>query len=166
MKSSLKIKNNMASFKTKAQGFQDLIQDEIFATTEDIATKAIQDVPVDKGMLKNSINTQVTELKGVVEVMSEYAPYIEFGTGTKVDVGNYADYANEFKGRNHGSMAEFEQSLRDWIKSKGIEESALYPIMMSILRLGIAPQPFLFPNFEVETNKMLDRLKKKIDGVK
>lgn len=152
----------MVSFKTKAQGFHDLMQDEIFATTEDIATKAIQDVPVDKGMLKNSINTQVTDLKGVVEVNSEYAAYIEFGTGTKVDVRGYADYAKQFQGRKHGTMAEFEQSIRDWMKSKGIEEKALYPIMISILRLGIAPQPFLFPNFEVESKAMLERLRKKI----
>lgn len=44
---------------------------------------AIREVPVDTGLLRNSINTQVNveDLTATVGTNLEYAPYVEYGTG-------------------------------------------------------------------------------------
>lgn len=162
MKQRLEIKGNKAMFSGMAAKFKSMVEDEIAITTQNVADGARRDAPRDKSFLVNSITGESKGLEGLVQVRMEYAAYLEFGTGTKVDAGKYADYAKTFQGNTTGTFEEFKTSLLDWMARKGIDENALFPIMMSILRAGIAPQPFLFPAFELETNKMLERLKTKI----
>ena len=58
-------------------------------------------VPVDTGELKNSINARVEQdgWAWAVGTPVEYSPYVEFGTGSFVDVPQgLEDYAIQFKG--------------------------------------------------------------------
>lgn len=91
--------NNLRAFDKKT------LSNELGKTAFDIARKAKQAAPVDKGTLKQSIRT---ELKGkTVEVIAgaHYAPYIEFGTGGQVklddmlELGIPASYAEQFRGK-------------------------------------------------------------------
>lgn len=76
------------------------IEDSILA----IESEAASNVPVDTGALKQSIQSQpikVTknQITGGVEVGADYAPYVEFGTGTRVKVPSELNaFAAQFKG--------------------------------------------------------------------
>ena len=76
------------------------IEDSILA----IETDAANDVPVDTGTLKNSIQSTPikatkNEITGGVEVCAEYSPYVEFGTGTRVKVpSELSAFASQYKG--------------------------------------------------------------------
>ena len=76
------------------------IEDSILA----IETDAANDVPVDTGTLKNSIQStpikvSKNEITGGVEVGAEYSPYVEFGTGTRVKVpSELSAFASQYKG--------------------------------------------------------------------
>lgn len=69
-----------------------------------IESEAASNVPVDTGALKQSIQSQpikVTknQITGGVEVGADYAPYVEFGTGTRVKVPSELNaFAAQFKG--------------------------------------------------------------------
>lgn len=58
-----------------------------------------------KGFLRQSIQGGVTNKSAYVEASAKYAPYVEFGTGRKVDLshlekmGIKKSYAEQFKGR-------------------------------------------------------------------
>ena len=72
----------------------------IFDGAHRIANLAKDNAPVDYGFLKNLIVAErVGELGAKVESLANYSAYLEFGTGTKVDVpAELADYAIQFKG--------------------------------------------------------------------
>jgi HK97 gp10 family phage protein len=76
------------------------IEDSILA----IESEAASEVRVDTGALKNSIQStpikvSKNEITGGVEVGAEYAPYVEFGTGTRVKVpSELTSFASEFIG--------------------------------------------------------------------
>jgi HK97 gp10 family phage protein len=76
------------------------IEDSILA----IETEAANEVRVDTGALKNSIQSNPikvskNEISGGVEVGAEYAPYVEFGTGTRVKVpSELSAFASQYKG--------------------------------------------------------------------
>jgi HK97 gp10 family phage protein len=66
-------------------------------------TNAKMDCPVDMGILRNSIHTEAfqdaTGQGYEVLTLVEYAPYVEFGTGTRVSIPTgYDEYAAQFKG--------------------------------------------------------------------
>ena len=76
------------------------IEDSILA----IETDAANDVPVDTGALKNSIQSTPIkatkdQITGGVEVGANYSPYVEFGTGTRVKVpSELSAFASQYKG--------------------------------------------------------------------
>ena len=95
---------------------------EVNASALAIQSKARRDVPVDNGILRNSI--QLKEVNGKDKVMYtvgsalKYAPYVEFGTGGLVSVpSGYEDFAMQFKGK----------------KGK---------------KINLKPRPYLIPAFE------------------
>ena len=88
-----------------------------------------------------------------------YGVYVEFGTGKQVQVpSELRDIASKFKGRK-GSFKEGLESIKDWCRSKGIDEKAAYPIFISILEKGITPQPYLYPSFVEGRKQYLKDLK-------
>lgn len=101
-------RTSLRAFTQYLNGLQNQVKDLVRAEIEDamlsIESESAQNVPVDTGFLKNSIQSTPIhirngEITGGVEVGAEYAPYVEFGTGTKVDVPDELNaYALQFKG--------------------------------------------------------------------
>lgn len=118
-------------------------------TSREIQLDAVQRAPVNDGNLRQSIKQNpLGDLKYEVVVGADYGPYVEFGTGPKVQVpAEFADMAQQFKGKGSGSYEDGLKSIKDWCRSKGIEESAAYPIFMSLIKNGQRPQPYLYPAF-------------------
>ena len=116
--------------------------------------------------LKTSIDVRGSQLSREVFTDVKYAPYMEFGTKSKVEIPpGLEGYAMQFKGGG-GSYEDFEASIKRWAQLKGIPEEAVYPIMKSILHKGVKAQPFLFPAFFAEQPQLLKRLKKVLRGIK
>lgn len=101
-------KQSLNTFFKYLKNLESDIADYVRAEIEDsmlaIETDAASDVPVDTGNLKNSIQStpikvSKNEIIGGVEVGAEYAPYVEFGTGTRVKVDSeLSAFASQFKG--------------------------------------------------------------------
>lgn len=129
-------------------------------------------VPIDKGQYVGYrvINT------------APYAPYVEFGTGGKVDAPKeWSTYARQFKGKGGGgNIDDFLLNIAEWVRAKGItgrysvktrrrlgnsisqlEEDleAAYPIFLSILRNGSRPHPFLYPAYVTGVKKIIQDVK-------
>ena len=123
----------------------------ISETTDSNAEMIVADAkvlaPINKGKLGQSIaKEEVTKLNYKVVVNSPYGAYVEFGTGKKVSVPkDLQDQADKFRGGKGGTFEEGLQAIKDWCRSKGIEEKFAYPIFISILNEGITPQPYLYP---------------------
>lgn len=134
----VKLKGNKAllnKLKAVGQVGKDLIEEEVFSSLQEIRNEAVSRVPVDTGILKNSIVVQNEKLSGKVIVNAKYAPYVEFGTGTRVDVPEgLKDYAIKFKG-------------------KGIKE------------VNLPAQPFLFPAWFRETKELMINLEKGLSKI-
>src|SRR4051812_24168348 len=75
----------------------ELIQETAF----NIAAESNRAAPVDMGALHGSTHvTQVTTMGATVEVLKNYAAYVEFGTGGMVNVPQGLEqYAMTFKGK-------------------------------------------------------------------
>jgi len=101
-------KQSLRDFYKYLKDLENDVSDYIRAEIEDsmlaIESEAASNVAVDTGALKNSIQStpiKVTKNKitGGVEVGAAYAPYVEFGTGTKVKVpSELNNFAKQYKG--------------------------------------------------------------------
>lgn len=130
----LKFEGNKSVFSGIEKQFESLLEEEIFDTTEAIADGARSRVPVDTGLLKGSIITRHEKFEGEVIAAQHYAPYVEFGTGGFVDV-----------------PAGLE-TYASRFKGKGIKQ------------VNLPPRPFLYPTWKQETNEMMNRLERAING--
>ena len=147
----------------------------INAETESIAfqieTDAKKLAPKNFGKLAQSIShAKVKPALYKVTVNEFYGAYMEFGTGSKVNVpAEFADMANAFKGKKQGTFKQGLEAIKVWCKAKGIPEEAAYPIFAKILGAGINPQPFLYPawvkgkkDYQNNLERLLKSLNKKI----
>jgi len=143
--------------------------------TEDAAFQieadAKQRAPKNFGKLAQSIShSKINDSNYKVTVNEMYGAYMEFGTGTKVQVpAEFKDMASSFKGATGRSFADGLEAIKIWCKAKGIDEKAAYPIFAKILGAGVNPQPFLYPawikgkkDYENNLKKVLNHLNKKI----
>lgn len=143
--------------------------------TEAIAIQIENDAkvlaPKNFGKLAQSISRKkVKDLLYKVTVNELYGAYMEFGTGTKVQVpAEFKDMANSFKGQKGGTFKQGLEAIKVWCRAKGIDEKAAYPIFAKILGAGVNPQPFLYPawvkgkrDYLNNLEKILKRLNKKI----
>jgi len=135
--------------------------DTTSANAQEIAAMAKVNAPSNLGKLKQSIHeSKVTDLNYKILVGSDYGAYLEFGTGKKVRVpAELQKEAARFRKKSSGSFEQGLQSIRDWCKSKGIDVNAAYPIFISILKNGIAPQPYLYPAFVKGRKRYINDLK-------
>ena len=82
-----------------------IVKGEIEDSLLKIESEATKKVKVDTGALKNSIQStpikqSKTKVEGGVFVGANYAPYVEFGTGTEVEVpSELTQFAKQFKGK-------------------------------------------------------------------
>jgi len=98
-----------------------------------IESDAKSRVVVDTGRLRSSIKTEkLGELGRTVYTNVEYAPYVEFGTKSKVNTTimgeDYSEVAIQFK-KSNGGLG------------------------------GVIPRPYLFPAFETERPRIIKALK-------
>jgi len=130
----LKFSTNRANFKKRIKDISDMVEGEIEASAFDIRSQAVTTVPVDTGILKGSIKVVPGEHRfhKIIEAGAHYAPYIEFGTGTLVNVpSGLEDYAIQFKG-------------------KGVKQ------------VNLPARPFLIPAWEKERLKLVERIRKQL----
>lgn len=142
------------------------IDAEMAAVMNEFINRAVQDAPVDQGVLKNEITMSRNGLMDYTGVSSaNWSAFVEFGTRNRVQVpGEYSDYAAQFKGSSTGSSKSFFDSIKDWVKRKGIDEGAAFPIFISILRQGTRPHPYFFkqlPQAQADINKNLQGVVKR-----
>ena len=111
-----------------------------------------QSAPVDSGFLRNSIGEEKkTDFIRQYFVNANYAAFLEFGTGARVEVPNeLKEVAAQFRGPYPGTFDAGLESVKDWCRRNGIDEDAAFPIFMSILRRGIEPRPFIYPALKQE----------------
>jgi hypothetical protein len=82
----------------------DFVRAEIEDSILSIESEAVSNVRVDTGALKQSIQStpikvSKNQISGGVEVGANYAPYVEFGTGTRVKIPTeLSQFAAQFKG--------------------------------------------------------------------
>jgi HK97 gp10 family phage protein len=114
------------------------------------------------GRLLSSIKTVQANKKDLVAITYSdvnYAPYVEFGTKTKVEVPNGLEsYAAQFRG-NGGSFEQLEQNISAWARNRGIPQENVKFIAMKIAQFGVKAQPFLFPAWESERPKFEKAIK-------
>lgn len=118
--------------KLKAEVSRDLA-----IAAQNIRSDAVQGAPVDTGRLKGGtgIEKRAGGLNWKVFNNVRYAPYIEFGTGRRVNL-------SELK------KAGFPASYAAQFKGKGIRQ------------VNIRPQPFFFPAINRETPEAFKRIRK------
>ena len=148
-----------------------LINYETQAIAFQIENDAKKLAPKNFGKLAQSIsNKKIKDSQYKITVNEFYGAYMEFGTGTKVQVpAEFSDIAKSFKGQKSGTFEKGLEAIKVWCRSKGIDEKAAYAIFAKILGAGINPQPFLYPawikgkkDYENNLKKLLAKMNKKI----
>lgn len=101
--------------------------------------------------------------------LAPYAAFVEFGTGAKAKPpAEWSAYAAKFKGKGIPGGGKMLERLTLWVRAKGIagrysvktrrrlgkrskqdqeDHEVAYLIMLSILKNGASPHPFLYPAF-------------------
>jgi len=134
------------------------LSDEMSAAALNIEKSAKRMAPGNLGKLRQSINhdTGNSLFKSVFSTV-DYAPYVEFGTRGKARIpAGFEAFAAQYKGK--GAKGAWK-AIEFWIKRKGIDPKLTFVIFRSIMRNGIAPQPFMIPAYEKEKPALLKRLK-------
>ena len=148
-----------------------LINAETQAIAFQIEADAKKRAPKNFGKLAQSIShLKVKPALYKVTVNELYGAYMEFGTGSKVNVpAEFTDMAATFKGKKQGSWKEGLEAIKVWCKAKGIPEEAAYLIFAKILGAGVNPRPFLYPawtkgrkDYQNNLERLLKSLNKKI----
>lgn len=125
------VKELMKGMKDLEKNLVKALDDEINASGQTIAKDAKRAVPRDTGLLASAISLErKKELDYEVVAQRHYAPYVEFGTGGLVDV------------------------------PEGLEDYAIQFKGAGIRQVNLPARPFLFPAYEEERKKLMDRLKK------
>lgn len=126
--------------------------------------------PADLGTIRNNLgNIQLAPALREIFSNAPESPYQEFGTGPQVNIpAEWSEAAAEFQGTGGGSWADFILALTDWVKRHGLtgvysvktqrrnnrlsntdaDQQAAWAIARSILKRGLAPQPFFYYNVE------------------
>ena len=142
MKASVKInQSDLAKLNKKLAQLQKFskkeLSNEIGRGALEIVGRAKQSAAKDTGALRQSINSEASGKGVAVYANANYAPYIEFGTGSQVSLADMKElgipdsYAAQFKG-------------------KGIKE------------INLPARPFFFSSARVGFNNMLKRVDKKL----
>ena len=139
-----------------------LVQDNALRVESEAKLNAPRGV---NSALRASIKTQKNEeLKRIVVADTHYAPYVEFGTKSKVDIpSGLEEYAKQFQGgESKGGVKEAEESIKNWGRFKKIPEENLDYLVLHILTEGIKAQPFLFPAFNKLYPQLIKNIKKEL----
>ena len=132
---------------------REIVHDQTFINAQQIETNAKRLAPRDTSFMRNMIRVaNTTKDKNRIEysVVSpvKYSAYVEFGTGGRASVpAELQSQARKIQAQaKKGNFEEGLDNIKEWCRSHGIEESAAWPIFMSILKKGLKPRPFLYPS--------------------
>ena len=127
----------ISELRAKKKGIDKQIDDITQANAIEMAGDATKRAPEAFGKLKQSISySKVADLKWKATANKEYAGYMEFGTGTKVQVpAEFSDMAKSFQSGGKGNFKQALENIKLWCKKKGIDEKVAYPILLSILKV-------------------------------
>lgn len=134
------------------------------ANADEIVLNAKLAAPVHDGILQNSIHKEKIDqdkftLERRVVADAPHAPYVEFGTKSKVNVpAELQKLAQQIQ--TQGSTQSYEQGLKaitDWVQKNGIEDDPK-EVFKRILIFGVHPRPFLYPAFVVQRKRLLQDL--------
>lgn len=159
MKAGIKInQSDLAKLNKKLAQLQKFskqeLSNEIGRGAQEIVGRAKQSAPYDNGDLRGSISSEASGKGVAVIANAEYAPYVEFGTGTKVsltdmkELGIPDSYAAQFKGRGFTGKIPVEVENNKW-------RMVQFPI-------NLKARPFFFSSARVGFNNMLKRVDKKL----
>jgi HK97 gp10 family phage protein len=156
-----KVLSNLESKKADIRRKADAAVDNNCQT---IANNAINDAPVNMGDLRAAITVRRGNKELFREVVAQtvYAPFVEFGTMSYVDVPpELEEYAQQFRGQGKGENSAWSM-ISAWCERKGIDKKAWYPIYLSVMRNGIHPHPFMWPNVINQKPQLINDLKETI----
>jgi len=109
------------------------VVDSLTQVGEEMISKMKERAPVATGALVNGIRFEIEVNEKSVDLIFSfpfYAQWVEWG-------------------RPPGKMPPLE-AIRAWLRVKGIEEKAAFPIARAIGRLGTRPQPFIRPTIDID----------------
>ena len=126
----------LANLSKLPKSIQDRIDAEIEDTVRNIEGKAVRRAPADMGALRQGIGVdKIGKMAWSVSSSKDYSAYIEFGTGTFVNVpSGLEEYAMQFKG-------------------KGIRQ------------VNLPARPFFFPAYFEEKKRLIEDLKKYLSNL-
>jgi HK97 gp10 family phage protein len=125
--------------------------------------EAVKKAPAAFGKLRQQIGIESSnDYEKKVVSNADYSAYVEFGTGGKVDVpSEWQQIANEAKGKSGKSFEDGLEAIKEWCRLKGKDQAAAYPILISVIRDGQEPRPFMYPAWQ----KVKEQFKKDIDAI-
>lgn len=138
---------------------------------ESLAKRSASDFG-DRGTLRQSIgHRQTGPLTYEVFVGTFYAPFIEFGTKTKVQVpSGLEDVAAQFRGLKGSGALSLTEAIKGWVKRKGIAKGdeldrVAFVIARSIYRNGIKARPFFYKHTATVRTNLTNRIKNILSGI-
>lgn len=144
----------LRSIDTYSKEMQQEVDDEMTKTAYEAVNEMQQLAPRDDGNLAAHIAVVKNEfLEKQIESGAEYSAYVEFGTGTNVDVPNIEgiqQFAMQFKGE--GKQGTHPVRFKDgtW---------AMVPY-----QLNLRPHPFFFPAIQHQALDLPKKLKDILEG--
>ena len=135
---------------------------ELKIVSIDAELRAKQLAPKNNNDLSKSINAkQVDDLNWQLLANVIYAPFVEFGTGGKVDIPKgFKRFAEQFKNSATGSFEDGLISIKSWCRKKGIDEKFAYPILVSLINKGMEAQPYMIPSLKIAVRELTKGIKK------
>ncbi|MFB6456485.1 hypothetical protein ACE38W_14525 [Chitinophaga sp. Hz27] len=157
------------------------IDGELTAAAYLVKLQGDRDAPKDEGNLKAVVDNSVF-LEKSVSYPVFFAPYQEFGTGSKVKIpAGYEDYAKAYQGpAKRGNIDDFFEQMIQWVRRNNItgtysvktrrrlgnkttreaqDKEAAHAIMYSILKHGVTPRPYFIPALEAGKAEAMKRIK-------
>lgn len=132
----------LAQIDTYNQKVQDGIDDVLSGAAEDVVTIAKSLAPVDDNNLRSNINYEDKRFSKTIRSQAEYSAYLEFGTGSHVDVNNFHE------GLEGIDLPKYAKEF--FVNGKG----------------HINPHPFLFPAIAEVTPKIPGLIEKVLNNTK
>ncbi len=147
--------------KLNSKTFKKLVALQLKIVSIDAELNAKKLVPKNNRFLRDSISAkQIDDLNWELLASEIYAPFVEFGTGGKVDAPKgFKRFAEQFKNSATGSFEDGLISIRSWCKDKGIDEKLAYPILVSLINNGMEAQPYMIPSLKIAVRELTKGIK-------
>lgn len=141
----------LANIKALPRKMQREIEFSIHEAARLMVRNAKRDAPVDQSILRSEITEfKFRELTWKVVSQAGHSGFVEFGTKSRVQIpAGLEEEAAKIKGQKNQSSLGAKEAIFQWCKRHNIEQSAWYPIYLSIMAKGIHPRPFFFKQIAI-----------------